>query len=96
MTDGVGPVENTRRAVREPRHHGRVERLLIVRAEGGAEGGAIGSELEDSPGVAGVSPNTVTGSIDVLFDPAIGSDDELAAALHHQGYDLIDWQDVQA
>jgi len=38
--------------------------------------------------VVSVTLNTLTSSFDVIFDPAIVSDDELAAALHHQGYDL--------
>jgi hypothetical protein len=88
MREEVGPVENVRRAVREPGHHHCVQRLLIVRPQDGADGGAAGSELEDLPGVVSVTLNTITGSFDILFDPAVVSDDELAAALHHQGYDL--------
>ena len=91
----VGPVENVRRAVGEPGQHHRVERLLIVRSQDGADGGAAGAELEDLPGIVSVTLNTITGSFDIRFDPAVVSDDELAASLHHYGYDLIGWQEVQ-
>jgi hypothetical protein len=95
IREEVGPVENVRRAVGEPGQHHRVERLLIVRSQDGADGGAAGSELEDLPGVVSVTLNTITGSFDIRFDPAVVSDDELAASLHHYGYDLISWQEVQ-
>jgi hypothetical protein len=72
-----------------------VERLLIVRPQDDADGDAAVSELEDLPGVVGVSINTLTGSFDVLFDAAIVSDDEIAAALHHQGFDLLSWQEAR-
>jgi hypothetical protein len=91
-----GPVENARGALREPVQHHRVERLLIVRPQDGADVEAAGSELEDLPGVVGVNLNTATGSFDILLDPVVVSDDELAAALHHQGYDLTSWQEVRA
>jgi copper chaperone CopZ len=81
--------------VSEADHHLRTERLLIVQPQDGADEAAAGSELEDLPGVIGVTLNTVTGSFDIRFDPAVVSDDELAAALHHQGYDLISWQEVR-
>ena len=89
----VGSVENARPVTRDPRH-GLVERLLIVRPQDGADEAAARSELQDLPGVVAASLNTTTGSFDVLFDPAVVSDDELAAALHHQGYDLTSWQEV--
>ena len=91
----VGPVENVRRAGGEPGQYRRVERLLIARSEDGADGGAAGSELEDLPGVVSVTLNTIMGSFDILFDPAVVSDEELAASLHHYGYDLISWQEVR-
>jgi hypothetical protein len=72
-----------------------VERLLIVRPQDDADGDAAVSELEDLPGVVGVSIDTLTGSFDVLFDAAIVSDDEIAAALHHQGFDLLSWQEAR-
>lgn len=88
--EGLGPTS------REPGpQHVRVERLLIVRPQDEADGEAAVSELEDLPGVVGVSVNTVTGSFDVLFDAAVVSDDELAAALHHQGFDLVSWQEAR-
>jgi hypothetical protein len=96
MREEIGPVENARRAVREPGQNRRVERLLIVRPQDGADGEAAGSELEDLPGVVSVTLNPITGSFDILFDPAVVSDDELAEALHLQGYDLISWQEVRA
>ena len=77
-------------------HAHRLERLLIVRPQDGADVGAASSELEDLPGVIGVTLNTATGSFDILLDPVVVSDDELAAALHHQGYDLTSWQKVRA
>ena len=77
------------------RVHGRTERLLIVQPQDGADPGAAGAELEELPGVVGVNLNPVTGSFDIRFDPAVVSDDELAAALHHQGFDLISWQEVR-
>jgi copper chaperone CopZ len=95
MTEDVGPVENQRRALREPDQHRRVERLLIVRPQEGADEGAASSELEDLPGVVSVTLGTLTGSFDVVFDPAVVSDDELAAALHHQGFELISWQEAR-
>jgi hypothetical protein len=95
MSEEVGSVESVRRAVGEPGQHRRVERLLIVRSQDGADGEAAGSELEDLPGVVSVTLNTITGSFDILFNPAVVTDDELAASLHHQGYDLISWQEVR-
>jgi hypothetical protein len=73
-----------------------IERLLIVMPQDGADGEAAGFELEDLPGVVGATLDTITGSFDILFDPALVSDDELAAALQHRGYDLISWQEVRA
>jgi hypothetical protein len=40
MTEDVGPVENQGRALGEPDQHRRVERLLIVRPQEGADEGA--------------------------------------------------------
>jgi hypothetical protein len=96
MSDDVGPLDNAGRARPEPkdRHH-RVERLLIVRPQEGADERAAGSELEDLPGVVSVTFNALTGSFDIVFDPLVVSDDELAAALHHQGYDLDSWQEAR-
>jgi hypothetical protein len=71
------------------------ERLLIVRPETGADSEQAVSELEDLPGVVSVTLNTLTRSFDIVFDPAIVSDDELAAALHHDGYDLLSWQEAR-
>jgi copper chaperone CopZ len=96
MMGDIGSVGDVGEELGERFRHHRVERLLIVRPEEGADAGAAGSELEDLPGVVGVTLNTVTDSFDVLFDPAVVSDDELAASLHHQGYDLIGWQEVRA
>jgi hypothetical protein len=87
-----GPVENARR---EPVERHLVERLLIVRPQEGADEEAARSELEDLPGVVGVSSNRLTGSFDIVFDPAVVSDDELAASLNHQGYDLLSWQEAR-
>ena len=95
MMDEGGPVENVRSTPREPGSLRRVERLLIVGLHEGADAEAAGSELEDLPGVVGVTLNTLTRSFDIVFDRAVVSDDELAAALHHQGYDLISWQEVR-
>ncbi len=79
-----------------PARSHRVERLLIVQPQDDADVGAAASELEDLPGVVGVTLNTATGAFDILLDPVVVSDDELAAALHHQGYDLASWQEVRA
>jgi hypothetical protein len=87
--------EIVRGARREPGQHRRVERLLIVRPHDEADEEAAVSELEDLPGVVGASFNTLTRSFDILFDSMVVSDDELAAALHHQGYDLISWQEAR-
>ena len=95
MMEEVDPDMNVR-GFGEAGHTHRVERLLIVRPDEGADVGAASSELEDLPGVVGVTFNTATGSFDILFDPVVVSDDELAAALHHQGYDLTSWQEVRA
>jgi copper chaperone CopZ len=73
----------------------RAERLLIVQPQDGADSEAAASELEDLPGVVSVTLNTVTRSFDIIFDSAVVSDDELAAALHHDGYDLISWQEAR-
>ena len=94
--DEIGSAMNVRGVVGEPGHPHRVERLLIVRPQDGADVEAAGSELEDLPGVVGVTLNTATGSFDILLDPVVVSDDELAAALHHQGYELTSWQEVRA
>ncbi len=88
--DAIGPAMN------EPGYNHRVERLLVVRPSDGADVGAASSELEDLPGVVDVTLNTATGSFDILLDPVVVSDDELAAALHHQGYELTSWQEVRA
>jgi hypothetical protein len=95
MNDEERTVENVQVVLREPVQHRRVERLLIVRAEEGADGGAARADLEDLPGVVGVTFNSITGSFDVVFDPAVVSDEELAVALNYQGFDLISWQAVQ-
>jgi copper chaperone CopZ len=95
MMEEFGPVENVRGALRGSVHRGRVERLLIVQLHDDADAEAASSELEDLPGVVSVTLNTLTSSFDIVFDPAVVSDDELAAALHHQGYDLISWQEVR-
>jgi hypothetical protein len=93
MTEGTDPVEEIRGVLHEMVERRRAERLLIVRPDDGADPEAAGAELEDLPGVVGVTLNTLTRSFDIVFDPAVVSDDELTAALHHQGYDLISWQE---
>lgn len=95
MMEGSGPVEDVRGGPPEPVHRGRVERLLIVQLHDDADAEAASSELEDLPGVVSVTLNPLTRSFDIVFDPAVVSDDELAAALHHQGYDLVSWQQVR-
>ena len=96
MMKEVGPVENIQRAVRGPsQQRNRDERLLIVRPQDDAYEEAAISELQDLPGVVGVTVNTLTRSFDVVFDSGVVSDDELAAALHHQGYDLLSWQEAR-
>ena len=95
--DEIGPTMDDGGASRQPGHGAhRVERLLVVRPQDGADVAAASSELEDLPGVLGVTLNTATGSFDIRLDPVVVSDDELAAALHHQGYDLASWQEVRA
>ena len=96
MMDDTGPIENRRRTIRERVPPQRVERLLIVQPHDDADAEAAGSELEDLPGVVGVTLNTLTRSFDILFDSTVISDDELAATLHHYGYDLISWQEARA
>jgi copper chaperone CopZ len=96
MMDEAGPAMDVRGVIGDRRQTHRVERLLIVRPQDGADIEAAGSELEDLPGVLGVTVNTATGSFDIRFDPVVVSDDEIAAALHHQGYELASWQEVQA
>jgi hypothetical protein len=93
--DEAGPIESIRRADGEPGRRHIVERLLIVRPRDGADEEAARSELEDLPGVVGVTLNTLTSSFDIVFDSVVVSDDELAASLHHQGYDLISWQEAR-
>lgn len=93
--DDTNPIENPPRTLRAQVRPRRVERLLIVRPQDDADAEAAGSELEDLPGVVGVTLNTLTRSFDILFDSAVVSDDELAAALHHHGYDLISWQEAR-
>jgi copper chaperone CopZ len=87
--------EDSRRAVGGSDQNRQVERLLIVMPEDGADEGAASSELEDLPGVVSVTLNTLTHSFDIVFDSAVVSDDELAAALHQQGYELISWQEAR-
>jgi hypothetical protein len=94
MMDDTDSIETARRTIREQVRPGRVERLLIVRPDDGADEEAARSELEDLPGVVGVTINTLTRSFDIAFDSTIVSDDELAAALQLHGYDLISWQEV--
>ncbi len=94
MMDDTDPIENPRRTIRGTVRPRRVDRLLIVRPQDDADAEAAGSELEDLPGVVAVTLNTLTRSFDILFDSAVVSDDELAAALHHHGYDLIGWQET--
>ena len=89
MMEEVGP------AVREPNQHRRDERLLIVQPQDGADREAAVSELEDLPGVVSVTLNAPTRSFDIIFNSAVVSDDELAAALHHDGYDLVSWQEAR-
>ena len=93
--DEIGSTMNVRGGLGEPAHTHRVERLLIVGLQDGADPEAAGSELEELPGVVGVTLNPITNSFDLVFDPAVVSDDELAASLHHQGYDLVSWQEVR-
>ncbi len=93
--DDTDRIENPRRTTRKPVQPRRVERLLIVQPQDDADVEAAGSELEDLPGVVSASLNTLTGSFDILFDPAVVSDDELGASLHHHGYDLIAWQEAR-
>jgi hypothetical protein len=78
MMKEEGPVEDVRGVLGEPVQHRRVERLMIDRPQDGADAEAAASEFEDLPGIVGVSVNIITGSFDVLFDPAVVSDDELA------------------
>jgi hypothetical protein len=80
----------------EPAHTHHVERLLIVRPQDGADVAAATSELEDLPGVLGVTLKTATGSFDIRLDAVVVSDDEIAAALHHQGSELASWQEMRA
>jgi copper chaperone CopZ len=95
MTEEVNPAESVRFPLREPNEHHNVERLLIAQPQDGADEEAAGSELEDLPGVVSVTLNTLTRSFDIIFDSAVVSDEELAAALHHQGYELISWQEAR-
>lgn len=94
--DEIGPPMNVGGGIGDPGHAHRVERLLIVQPQDGADVEAASSELADLPGVIGVTLNAATGSFDIRLDPVVVSDDELAAALHHQGYDLTSWQEVRA
>jgi hypothetical protein len=96
IMDEIGPATNDRAGFGESARSHRVERLLIVQPQDDVDVGAAASELEDLPGVVGVTLNAATGSFDILLDPVVVSDDELAAALHHQGYDLASWQEVRA
>ena len=95
--DEIGPAMNSGGGFGEPGYTHRVERLLDRSATGrrGRRGGQP-RRLEDLPGVLGVTLNTATGSFDIRIDPVVLSDDELAAALHHQGYELASWQEVRA
>jgi copper chaperone CopZ len=94
MMDDTDSIGTPPRTFREQVRPGRVERLLIVRPDDAADEEAARSELEDLPGVVGVTINTLTRSFDIAFDSTIVSDDELAAALQLHGYDLISWQEV--
>jgi hypothetical protein len=95
MSEEVRQSEDSPGAVRGSDQHRLVERLLIALPQDGADEGAASSELEDLPGVVSVTLNTLTHSFDIVFNAAVVSDDELAAALHQQGYELISWQEVR-
>jgi len=73
----------------------RVERLMIVRPEDNADREAAGDELEGLPGVVAATLDHVTSAFDVIFDAEIVSDDELAASLHHYGYEVVSWQEAR-
>jgi copper chaperone CopZ len=96
MVDEVGDPVDISGAPGASHQHGRVERLLIVRPQEDADEDAARSELEDLPGILGVTLNALTSSFDILFDSAVVSDDELEEALRLQGYDLISWQEARA
>jgi copper chaperone CopZ len=96
MVDEVGDPVDISGAPGASHQRGRVERLLIVRPQEDADEDAARSELEDLPGILGVTLNALTSSFDILFDSAVVSDDELEEALRLQGYDLISWQEARA
>lgn len=91
----IGPIESARNLLGDPVPHSPAERLLIVRPQEDVDTAAASSELEDLPGVVGVTLHALTGAFDIVFDPEVVSDDELAASLHHQGYELMSWQDAR-
>ena len=96
MMEEIGQAVNVPGGLGGAGHTHRAERLFVVRPQDGADVEAASSELEDLPGVLGVTLNAATGSFDIRLDPVVVSDDELAAALHHQGYELTSWQEVRA
>jgi copper chaperone CopZ len=73
---------------------GRAERLMIVRSHGGDCAEAL-RELEGLPGIQSVCVDRVTGAFNVVFDTGIVSDDELAAALAHHGFEVLGWQQAR-
>jgi hypothetical protein len=72
----------------------RVDRLIVVRSRDGDPEGAI-RLLDELPGVHSVCLDRITGSFNVLFDPRVVSDDELAAALDQYGYEVTGWQEIR-
>lgn len=73
----------------------RVERLLVVRPREGANCDAAREELQGLPGVLSVCLDRVTRGFNIVFDTGVVSDDELAAALLHHGYEVIGWQEAR-
>ena len=68
---------------------------MIVRPEDNADREAAGDELEGLLGVLAATLDHVTSAFDVIFDAEIVSDDELAASLHHYGYEVVSWQEAR-
>jgi len=68
-----------------------VERQLVTRSDEGDCKAAM-RMLEGLPGIRRVCIDPRNGNFSVVFDPRRITDDELLAALHQHGFELVGWQ----
>ena len=68
-----------------------VERQLVTRSDQGDCRAAM-HMLEGLPGIRRVCIDPKGGNFYVTFDPRRVTDDEMLAALHQHGFELVSWQ----